>query len=140
MARKPEAVFSDYIREHLPNVDISRVESLANLGFPDMVVANKETGAVGFLENKVVSRGLKIALRPHQASFLYRHWSYGCPAYLLVKHLPIGKRIGIVNLYHGGQSLELVETGLRVDPVARWPSNGVNWEAIRDYLSGAVRP
>ena len=66
MARKPEAVFSDYIREHLPGVDISRVESVANLGFPDMVIANKETGTVGFLENKVVSRGLKIGLRPHQ--------------------------------------------------------------------------
>ena len=137
MARKPEAVFSDYIRDHLRDVDISRVESVANLGFPDMVVADKlGSGRVGFVENKVVQRGLQVGLRPHQISFLFRHWQYGCPAFVLVKHLPVGKRVGMVNLYHGGQSMELAEVGLRLDPVIRWPSNGVNWELLRDFILG----
>lgn len=141
MARKPESVFSDYVRERLRDVDISRVESVANLGFPDMVVADKlGSGRVGFLENKVVQRGLKVGLRPHQVSFLVRHWSYGCPAFLLVKHLPIGKRIGLVFLYHGGQVTDVLLEGLRVTPVRRWPSDAVDWEELRKLLLGIEKP
>jgi len=141
MARKPESIFSDYVRERLRDVDISRVESVANLGFPDMVVADKlGSGRVGFLENKVVQRGLKVGLRPHQVSFLVRHWSYGCPAFLLVKHLPIGKRIGLVFLYHGGQVTDVLLEGLRVTPVRRWPSDAVDWEELRKLLLGIEKP
>jgi hypothetical protein len=140
MAKKPESVFSDYIRERLRDVDISRVESVANLGFPDMVLVDKCSGRVGFLENKVVQRGLKVGLRPHQVSFLIRHWSYGCPAFLLVKHLPIGKRIGVVFLYHGGQAADVLLDGLRVEPVRRWASNAVPWEELRKLLLGEEKP
>jgi hypothetical protein len=141
MARKPEAVFSDHIRQHLRDVDISRVESVANLGFPDMVLADKlGSGRVGFLENKVVQRGLRVGLRPHQVSFLYRHWSYGVPAFCLVKHLPIGKRIGIALLYHGGQLPEVLEKGLRVPPVVKWATDDINWETLRGYLLGELTP
>jgi hypothetical protein len=140
MARKPESIFSDYVRERLRDVDISRVESVANLGFPDMVLVDKCSGRVGFLENKVVQRGLKVGLRPHQVSFLVRHWSYGCPAFLLVKHLPIGKRIGLVFLYHGGQAADVLLEGLRVEPVRRWASDAVPWEELRKLLLGHERP
>ena len=141
MARKPESIFSDYVRERLQDVDISRVESVANLGFPDMVVADKLGGGrVGFLENKVVRRGLKVDIRPHQISFLFRHWSYGCPAFLLVKHLPIGKRIGLVCLYHGGQAPDVALEGLRVAPVRRWSSDAVDWEELRKLLLGIEKP
>jgi len=140
MARKPESVFSDYVRERLRDVDISRVESVANLGFPDMVLVDKYSGRVGFLENKVVQRGLKVGLRPHQVSFLIRHWSYGCPAFLLVKHLPIGKRIGVVFLYHGGQAADVLLDGLRVEPVRRWASDAVPWEELRKLLLGEEKP
>ncbi len=140
MARKPESIFSDYVRERLRDVDISRVESVANLGFPDMVLVDKYSGRVGFLENKVVQRGLKVGLRPHQVSFLVRHWSYGCPAFLLVKHLPIGKRIGLVFLYHGGQAADVLLEGLRVEPVRRWASDAVPWEELRKLLLGEEKP
>lgn len=141
MARKPESVFSDYIRGHLPDVDISRVESMANLGFPDMVISDcLGTGRVGFLENKVVQRGLKVGLRPHQVSFLYRHWSYGVPAYCLVKHVPLGKRLGLALLYHGGQTPEVLEKGLRVEPVIKWESNNIDWATLRLLLLGQERP
>jgi hypothetical protein len=140
MARKPESVFSDYVRERLRDVDISRVESVANLGFPDMVLVDKCSGRVSFLENKVVQRGLKVGLRPHQVSFLVRHWSYGCPAFLLVKHLPIGKRIGLVFLYHGGQAADVLLEGLRVEPVRRWASDAVPWEELRKLLLGEEKP
>ena len=140
MARKPESIFSDYVRERLRDVDISRVESVANLGFPDMVLVDKCSGRVGFLENKVVQRGLKVGLRPHQVSFLVRHWSYGCPAFLLVKHLPIGKRIGLVFLYHGGQAADVLLEGLRVEPVRRWSSDAVPWEELRKLLLGEEKP
>ena len=141
MARKPESVFSDYLKTHLPEVDISRVESLASLGFPDRVIADKlGTGRVAFLENKVVQRGLKVDLRPHQISFLFRHWEYCCNAFLLVKHLPIGKRVAIINLYHGGQVMDIARNGLRVDPVIRWPSNAVDWQRLRGFLLGEEKP
>lgn len=141
MAKKPEAVFSEYIRERLPSVDISRVESVANLGFPDMVIADKSgSGRVGFLENKVVQRGLKVNLRPHQVSFLYRHWLYGCPSFILVKHMPIGKRDAIVFLYHGGQCDELLDQGLRVQPIIKWEMQDINWELLKSYLLGIEKP
>lgn len=141
MARKPEAVFSEYIREHLQGVDISRVESVANLGFPDMVIADKSgSGRVGFLENKVVQRGLKVGLRPHQISFLYRHWLYGCPAFVLVKYFPIGKKKPIVFLYHGGQCDELLAQGLRVQPVIKWEIDQIDWKLLKDYLLGIEKP
>lgn len=141
MARKPESIFSDYVRERLPDVDISRVESVANLGFPDMVLVDRlGSGRVGFLENKVVQRGLKVSLRPHQVSFLVRHWSYGCPAFLLVKHLSIGKRIGLVFLYHGGQAADVLLEGLRVAPVRRWASDAVDWIDLRKLLLGEQKP
>jgi hypothetical protein len=141
MAKKPESVFSDHVREHLPDVDISRVESVANLGFPDMVIADRlGSGRIGFLENKVVSRGLQVGMRPHQVSFLYRHWHYGCPAFVFVKHLPAGKRVAMLNLYHGGQTLELATVGLRLDPIMRWPSNGVDWQRLRGFLLGEEKP
>jgi hypothetical protein len=141
VARKPESVFSDFIRDHLPDVDISRVESVANLGFPDMVIADRAgTGKIGFLENKVVQRGLKVHLRPHQISFLYRHWLYGCPAFVLVKHLPIGKRNSIVFLYHGGQCDDLLAQGLRVQPVIKWESNAIDWLLLKNLLLGIEKP
>jgi hypothetical protein len=137
MARKPEAVFSDWIRDGLIDVDITRVESRASLGFPDMVIVDKSgTGKVCFLENKVVQRGLKIDLRPHQVSFLFRHWKYGCSTFVLVKHLPVGKRVAMINLYSGGQVMELLENGLRVDPIFRYPSNGMDWEQLTSTLLG----
>ena len=134
MAKKPEAVFSEYLRDHLLNVDISRIESMANLGFPDMVVVGKTCGSVGFVENKVVSRGLQVGLRPHQISFLYRHAQYGCAAHVVVKHCLPGKRLYTINVYNGNQVLALAEEGLRLAPVFRAASDSINWEQLTEIL------
>jgi len=135
MAKKPEAVFSRHVIAMLPGFDIVRVETVASLGFPDMVLTDKGgTGKVCFLENKVVTRGLKVGLRPHQISFLFRQWSYGVSAYVLVKHIPVGKRIGSILLYEGGQSMELQEKGLSLPPVLSFSTAAVDWQQIRERL------
>ena len=135
MARKPETLFSRHIIAMLPGFDIVRVETSASLGFPDMVLTDKRgSGKVCFLENKVVSRGQKVLLRPHQIAFLYRHWSYGAAAYILVKHVPVGKRIGRLCLYSGGQAMELQEKGLALDPVLSYSTATVDWQQIREKL------
>lgn len=135
MAKKPEAVFSRHVIAMLPGFDIVRVETVASLGFPDMVLTDKGgTGKVCFLENKVVSRGLKVGLRPHQVSFLFRQWSYGASAYILVKHVPAGKRVGKICLYEGGQAMALSEKGLSLDPVLLFSTAAVDWQQIREKL------
>jgi hypothetical protein len=138
MARKPEAVFSDYIHANLQGVDISRVESGVNLGFPDMMLADKNTGEIAFLENKVVSAGQSVKLRPHQVSFAYRHWSYGVNCFVFVKHVLKGKRSGKLHLYTGGQALALASQGLRETPLCSWdyPVAG-QWDEIRKTLFGS---
>jgi hypothetical protein len=57
-----------------------------------------------------------------------------------VKHLPIGKRIGLVFLYHGGQAPDVALEGLRVAPVRRWSSDAVDWEELRKLLLGIEKP
>lgn len=136
MAKKPEAVFSDYILAHLPDVDISRIESMANLGFPDMSIADKLTGRIAYLENKVVSRGLQVKMRPHQISFALRHWSYGVPVFILIKHVLSGKRFGCVYLYPGAVADQLLLLGLRVPPLETFPfpMSAEHWQRIRHHL------
>lgn len=136
MAKKPEAVFSDYISAHLPDADISRIESLANLGFPDMSIADKLTGRIAYLENKVVSRGLQVKMRPHQVSFAVRHWSYGVPVFILIKHVLPGKRSGSVYLYPGAVADQLLLSGLRVAPLDTFPFPMAldNWQRLRHHL------
>jgi len=131
MALTPEARFSARVRDGLKacGCDVERIENRVNLGVSDMVIG------VGPLfvtvELKVVARGLQVKLRPHQISFLTRHALKGRPAFVLVKYDAADE----VRLYHGRQAVELATEGLRLQPIAAWPSRGMPWDKLSEALS-----
>ena len=135
MASTPEARFAAKVRDSLPDAYITRIESRVGLGTPDMLVALKNTGQFAMLELKVVTRGLKVKLSPHQISFMLRHASIGCLVYVLVLHKKEGERVGEVLLYSGADADKLVTDGLRVEPLARWPSINIRWNELGYVLS-----
>ena len=67
----PEARFSARVKAGLVHCDIERVENRVNLGVPDMMIGVGD--AFVLVELKVVAKGLKVGLRPHQIAFMTRH-------------------------------------------------------------------
>jgi len=132
----PEARFAQRVRDGLSNCgcDIDRVENRINLGIADMLVGLEDRFVT--IELKVVSRGLKVQLRPHQVSFSIRHTAKGRPCFILVKHARNTAHLGKIFLYHGDQAMDLVTEGLRVAPLAEWPDYGMPWQELTDWLSG----
>jgi hypothetical protein len=139
MATTPEARFSARVRDGLKAVgcDIERIENRVNLGVSDMLIGVGDCFVT--VELKVISRGLKVTLRPHQIAFLTRHALMGRPCFVLV--LRAGGEVlkpERVLLYHGRDAVALAADGLRLPPLAEWPSRGMDWQTLRDYLSGRL--
>jgi hypothetical protein len=132
----PEAAFAARVRDglRLLGVDTERIENRVNLGISDLLVGAGDRFVS--VELKAVTRGLKVSLRPHQIAFLTRHALRGRPCYVLVHHVGAIVRPGMVMLYHGNQALALAEQGLRLAPVASWPSRGMPWQELADIFSG----
>jgi len=125
----PEARFSARVRDGLKALgcDIERIENRVNLGVSDMLVGVADCFVT--VELKVVSRGLKVTLRPHQIAFLVRHAAKGRPCFVLVLNADR------VLLYHGRDAVALAAEGLRLLPLAVWPSRGMNWAELKERLS-----
>jgi len=125
----PEARFSARVRDGLKGLgcDIERIENRVNLGVSDMLIGVDDRFVL--VELKVVQRGLKVTLRPHQIAFLIRHAAKGRPCFVLVLN------IDRILLYHGRDAVALAAEGLRLPPLAVWPSRGMNWAELKEKLS-----
>ena len=137
MAAKPEASLYGRLRDNLSNCHITRIESRVNLGIPDCLIAFPH-GEFVMLELKVVKRGRKVALSPHQVAFHMKHADLRCPTFILVQYQPLGtlhtKKSELL-LYRGGQAIDLVNLGVDAEPLARWPYGGLMWAALRTHLT-----
>ena len=129
MTTTPEARFSARVRDGLKGLgcDIERIENRVNLGVSDMLIGIDDRFVL--VELKVVQRGLKVTLRPHQIAFLIRHAAKGRPCFVLVLN------IDRILLYHGRDAVALAAEGLRLPPLAVWPSRGMNWAELKEKLS-----
>lgn len=129
MTTTPEARFSARVRDGLKGLgcDIERIENRVNLGVSDMLIGVDDRFVL--VELKVVQRGLKVTLRPHQIAFLIRHAAKGRPCFVLVLN------IDRILLYHGRDAVALAAEGLRLPPLAVWPSRGMNWAELKEKLS-----
>ena len=129
MTTTPEARFSARVRDGLKALgcDVERIENRVNLGVSDMLVGVADCFVT--LELKVVQSGLKVKLRPHQIAFLTRHAAKGRPCFVLVLN------IDRILLYHGRDAVALAADGLRLPPLAVWPSRGINWAELKEKLS-----
>jgi len=135
VATTPEARFSARVRDGLKALgcDVERIENRVNLGVSDMLVGVGNCFVT--VELKVVQSGLKVKLRPHQIAFLTRHAAKGRPCFVLV--LRAGGTVlkpERILLYHGRDAVALAEKGLRLPPLAEWPSRGMVWQDLRDEL------
>ena len=126
MASGPEGLLHKRLK-NLPRSLIVRLENRVNLGLPDCLVALPPTKYV-LIELKVVTRGKKVRLSPHQI---------GLPTYILIEWHPKAttklaeKRL---LLYSGSQAQELYLHGVDTPAVASWALNAVDWEDLRAQL------
>lgn len=89
------------------------------------------------VELKVVQRGRKAGLSPHQVAFHAKHASLGCPTFVFLQYFPPGaQRAGEseLRLYAGSQVIELAAKGLDVLPCFSWPYRGMHWEQLHQRL------
>ena len=96
------------------------MENRSLLGTPDLL-AYSPNEHFFTLELKVTS-GNKIRFSPHQVAF---HVKHSKNTFILVACAPDR---GLVRLYPGHQILELVNSGLKLEPLAQ------GWEACRLQL------
>jgi hypothetical protein len=136
MAAKPEANLYKRFKENLPNCHFTRIESRVNLGIPDCLLAFPH-GDFVMVELKVVKRGRKVNLSPHQVAFHIKHADLRCPTYILVQYQPAGtahaKKSELL-LYAGEQAIDLVNLGIDTPAMARWPWTAVSWAELRNFL------
>ncbi len=86
------------------------------------------------LELKVVQKGKKVNLSPHQISFLIKHSTLGAPVFLLVQHKLLGGTSNYLSLYKGGKAIEVFERGIDAPFLLRYPATAVDWKEIRKML------
>lgn len=129
----PEARFSARVKAGLVNCDIERVENRVNLGIPDMMIGVGDRFVL--VELKVVSKGLKVGLRPHQIAFMTRHAAKGRPCFVLVLDMGNTLRPSTIRLYHGRDAMALATEGIKLDPLRCWPSRGMPWKELEETLS-----
>jgi len=131
----PEAAFAARVREGLQplGLDIERIENRVNLGVSDCLIGAAARFAA--VELKVVERGLKVTLRPHQIAFLTRHASKGRPCFVLVQYKGTLSRPGRIFLYRGRDAIALATEGLRLPPLRDWPNRGMRWDELAELLS-----
>jgi hypothetical protein len=134
MPMKPEAAFAARVRDGLRphGLDIERIENRVNLGISDCLIGVGPRFVT--VELKVVERGLKVSLRPHQVAFLTRHASKGRPCFVLVLYKGTKDKPARVLLYPGAAAVDLAENGLRVAPLRGWPSHGMPWGELAEAL------
>jgi len=133
---KPEARFSARVRDALIRFDVAidRIENRVNLGIPDMLVGVGDRFIM--MELKVVSSGLKVALRPQQIAFLTRHAAKGRPCFILVlQEGGTTLKPAKIHLYRGSDAIDVAAHGLRHPALAVWPSHGMPWKELFDRLS-----
>ena len=130
----PEAAFALRVREGLQplGVDIERIENRVNLGISDCLMGIGSRFVA--VELKVVERGLKVALRPHQIAFLTRHAMKGRPCFVLIQYKGTLAKPGKIYLYRGRDAVALAEHGLRYAPLRTWPNRGMPWEELAEVL------
>jgi len=128
----PEARFSIRVREGLSRCNVERIENRVNLGIPDMLVGVGDRFIP--IELKVVARGLKVGLRPHQIAFMIRHTVQHRPCFVLVLDMGNTLRPSTIRLYHGRDAMQLAAEGLRLIPIQSWPSRGMPWGELEETL------
>ena len=98
------------LKKEFKTISFIRIENRALLGTPDLLCQNKN-GTFFTLELKF-TKAYSVPLSPHQVSF---HMKHKARTFVLVACSP---ELGTCRLYPGSRILELVDSGLKLDPLA----------------------
>ena len=108
----PEAKFYQQIKRNLKDFSFIRIENTSLLGTPDLLVYNT-SGHFCTIELKV-TKSKKIRFSPHQIAF---HSKHPKNTFIMVKTLgPLPPKTSSVSMYRGSRILELVDSGLKLEP------------------------
>ena len=107
---KPEPKFWNELKRNTSKISWTRLENKALFGTPDLL-GYPPSGNFFTVELKV-SKGNRIIFSPHQISF---HMKHNLNTFILVACTPDK---GKVRLYPGSSILELVDSGLKLEPLA----------------------
>jgi len=110
---KNETKFWREIKKSTPNISWTRIENTSLLGTPDLLGYNKK-GHFFTVELKVTTpkKPYFVRLSPHQISFHIKHKKN---TFILVA---CSRELGHFRLYSGSRILELVDLGLKLEPLA----------------------
>ena len=97
----------------------TRLENRSLLGTPDLLGYN-DSGRFFTVELKV-TKGYQIRFSPHQISF---HVKHNLNTFILVACSPDPQ---LVRLYPGSRILELVDSGVKLEPLACGLDSCVGW-------------
>ena len=138
MPTKPEAALYKRVRENLRDCHITRLESRTGLGIPDCLLGfGPLNPGFAMLELKVVKGGFKVRLSPHQVAFNQKHAALGCPVFILVQRYHTAEstpKDSDLLLFSGSQAADLVTQGLKITPLAEFPTLNADWEGIKALL------
>ena len=98
------------LKKEFKTISFIRIENRALLGTPDLLCQNKN-GTFFTLELKL-TKAYSVRLSPHQISF---HMKHKACTFVLVACSP---KLGTYRLYSGSRILELVDSGLKLEPLA----------------------
>ena len=105
------------LKREIKTISWIRLENRVLLGTPDLL-AYSSNGNFFTLELKR-TKSIKVQLSPHQVSF---HMKHKTNPFVLVACDP---KLGSYRLYPGHRILELVDSGLKLEPLC------AGWEACR---------
>ena len=98
------------LKKEFKSISFIRIENRALLGTPDCLCQNAN-GVFFTLELKITKVN-SVRLSPHQISF---HMKHKACTFVLVACTP---ELGSYRLYSGSRILELVDSGLKLEPLA----------------------
>ena len=113
---KPEVKLYRDLKKNIPSISWNRLENRSLLGTPDLL-ACAPSGTFFTVELKY-TLAYRIRFSPHQIAFHVKHPKN---TFILVACAPDQ----LVRLYPGHRILELVDSGLKLEPLC------AGWEACR---------
>ena len=116
---KPEVKLWHELKGIKNKISWTRLENRSLLGTPDLLGYN-DLGRFFTVELKV-TKGNKIRFSPHQISF---HMKHNLNTFILVACAPDPQ---LVRLYPGSRILELVDLGVKLEPLAVGLEPCVGW-------------
>ena len=106
---KPETKFWNELKRNTNKIIWTRLENKALFGTPDLLGYSPNSNF--FTVELKVAKGNRIIFSPHQISF---HMKHNLNTFILVACAPDK---GKVRLYPGSSILELVDSGLKLEPL-----------------------